>query len=209
MAIRDYPEWVLAHRGKGREIRHINGKYYLYLYHNEKVGDVRKKITDKYLGRITEEGLIPPVEKTTEYTVLLYGLTAFIFSCCDTIIKSLIIRYPSRHTKLLSLAILDYFFYNNIAEYNLHYISVIFLSPQAKNENPNIKAEINRIISMFDHSVKKTLKELSLEEFKLLVLPIYIVGVKDSWTLAKVNKDTKTIIDKYNIELEIKYGQDK
>ncbi|MFA7689442.1 MAG: hypothetical protein WCX96_05085 [Bacilli bacterium] len=43
MALKNYPEWVLAHRGKGKEIRHINGKYYLYLYHNEKVGDVRKK----------------------------------------------------------------------------------------------------------------------------------------------------------------------
>lgn len=209
MALKDYPEWVLAHRGKGKEIRHINGKYYLYLYHNEKIYDVRKKITDKYLGRITKEGLIPPVEKATKYIVLLYGLTAFIFSCCDTIIKSLIIRYPSRHTKLLGLAILDYFFDNNIAEYNLHYISVIFPSPQVKNEKTNIKAEINRIISMIDHSVKKTLKELSLEEFKVLLLPIYIVNANNSWTLAEVSDDTKTIIDKYNIKLEIKYGQVK
>jgi len=78
-----------------------------------------------------------------------------------------------------------------------------------KNEKPNIKAEINRIISMIDHSVKKTLKELSLEEFKVLLLPIYIVNANNSWTLAEVSDDTKTIIDKYNIKLEIKYGQVK
>lgn len=209
MALKDYPQWVLVHKGKGREIRHINGKYYLYLYHNEKIGDVRKKITDQYLGRITEDGLIPPAIKTTEYIVLLYGLTAFIFSSCEAIINSLIIRYPSRHTKLLSLAILDYFFNNNIGEYNLHYISIIFPNPQLKNETPNVQSEINRIISMIDHSVKKILKQLLLEEFKLLVLPIFIVGIKDSWTLAEVNENTKTIVDKYNIELEIKYGQDK
>ena len=62
---------------------------------------------------------------------------------------------------------------------------------------------------MIDHSVKKTLKELSLEEFKVLLLPIYIVNANNSWTLAEVSDDTKTIIDKYNIKLEIKYGQDK
>ncbi|MFA7689441.1 MAG: hypothetical protein WCX96_05080 [Bacilli bacterium] len=62
---------------------------------------------------------------------------------------------------------------------------------------------------MIDHSVKKTLKELSLEEFKVLLLPIYIVNANNSWTLAEVSDDTKTIIDKYNIKLEIKYGQVK
>ena len=25
-----YPAWVLEHRTKGREIKHINGKYYVY-----------------------------------------------------------------------------------------------------------------------------------------------------------------------------------
>jgi len=35
------------------------------------------------------------------------------------------------------------------------------------------------------------------------------VNANNSWTLAEVSDDTKTIIDKYNIKLEIKYGQDK
>lgn len=209
MALKDYPDWVLTHKGKGREIRHINGKYYLYLYHNELVDGVRKKITDKYLGRITEEGLIPPTEKNIVYHVKLYGLTAFIFSSCDSLIRGLIIRYPSRHSKLLSLAILNYFFNNNIIEYNLHYISVIFPNPVLKQETQSVSSEINRIISMIDHSVKKSLKDLSLEKFKLLITPIYIVGLKDSWTLAEVDEFRKSIIDKYNIKLEITYGKDK
>lgn len=49
----------------------------------------RKKIKDKYLGKITETGLIPPVEKTIEYNVKKVGLTTFIFSSCHNIIQNI------------------------------------------------------------------------------------------------------------------------
>lgn len=209
MALKDYPKWVLAHRGKGKEIRHLNGKYYLYLYHNELVDDTRKKVTGKFLGRITENGLIPPVEKITIYQVRLYGLTAFIFSSCNSIINSIIQKFPARHSKLLSLAIFKYFFSNNIDEYNTHYIAIIFPNPIIKDEKETITSEVNRITSMMDHSVKKTLKDLSLDQFKLLIAPIYIVGIKDRWTVAEIDDQRKSIINKYNIKMEINYGQDK
>ncbi|MCK9472076.1 MAG: hypothetical protein WC006_09295 [Bacilli bacterium] len=209
MALKDYPKWVLEHRAKGREIRYINGKYYLYLYHNEVVEGVRKKITDEYLGRITIDGLIPPAKKNISYTVLLYGLTAFIFSSCSSIISSITKRYPSRHSKLLSLAILKHFFDNNLSEYSLHYISIIFPKPILKDEKDSISLEISRIINMMDHFTKKALKDLTLSKFKVLILPIYIVGEKNKWTLANIDDETKKIINKYNINLEINYGKDK
>jgi hypothetical protein len=208
MALKDYPEWVLTHKEKGKEIRFLNGRYYLYLYHNEKIDGVSKKITDQYLGRITEVGLVPPVEKSITYVVLLYGLTAFIFSSCETIVKGLVKRYPTRHSKLLQLAILYYFFNNDINEFNLHYISIIFPYPILKKEKDSIQDEINRIVSMFHHTVTKSLLGLSLDEFKSLIIPIYIVGVKDKWTTALIDEATQSVIEKYNINLEIKYGKD-
>lgn len=47
-AIKDYLKWVLTPKGKGREIRCINGKYYLYLVHTERFEGKVKKSTNKY-----------------------------------------------------------------------------------------------------------------------------------------------------------------
>jgi len=61
----DYPKWVMKHKKKGTEIRKINGRYYLYkissIWNKEKKR--AQKITNEYLGIITEEGLIPPKHK--------------------------------------------------------------------------------------------------------------------------------------------------
>ena len=55
-----HPEWALACKRKGTELRLLKGKYYLYeatsKWNPEKKRSI--KITGKYLGRITEaEGL--------------------------------------------------------------------------------------------------------------------------------------------------------
>jgi len=54
------PDWVLKHRKKGTQVTRMGNNYYLY-----KVKSVwdpskkrAKKITEKYLGKITPEGLI-------------------------------------------------------------------------------------------------------------------------------------------------------
>ena len=56
-----HPEWALACKRKGTELRLLKGKYYLYeatsKWNPEKKRSV--KITGKYLGRITEaEGFV-------------------------------------------------------------------------------------------------------------------------------------------------------
>ena len=80
----DYPEWVLRHKKKGTYINYQNGKYYLYAAHSERIpgtGKVRR-VSDGYLGRITEEeGLIPAKRKLGEpVRVYEYGLSETIFS---------------------------------------------------------------------------------------------------------------------------------
>ena len=55
-----YPHWVLSHKSKGKEIRVIKGNYYLYqvkcLWNKERKRP--QKITESFLGRITETGLV-------------------------------------------------------------------------------------------------------------------------------------------------------
>jgi len=64
-----HPAWALAHRKPGTELRFLNGKYYLYaystVYDKEKKGS--RKISGKFLGRITEDrGFIPSGKRKLE-----------------------------------------------------------------------------------------------------------------------------------------------
>ena len=62
-----YPDWVTKHKQKGTNISCIRGRYYLYEVSSvwDKEKGRAKKITNKYLGRITEEeGFVPAKEKT-------------------------------------------------------------------------------------------------------------------------------------------------
>ena len=55
-----YPAWVLTYKGEGKEIRRIKGNYYLYqvrcVWNKERKRP--QKITEAFLGRITEIGLV-------------------------------------------------------------------------------------------------------------------------------------------------------
>lgn len=66
MAKTTIPDWVLKHKKEGSAIHCIRGKYYLYKISSKwdsKKGRAVKK-TESYLGRITEEGFMPPKIKT-------------------------------------------------------------------------------------------------------------------------------------------------
>jgi transposase len=64
-----HPQWAVAHRKPGTELRCLRGKYYLYsyttVYDKEKKGS--RKISGKILGRITEkQGFIPSGKRKLE-----------------------------------------------------------------------------------------------------------------------------------------------
>ena len=54
------PDWAIKHKQKGTEIRNIKGNYYLYKISSkwDKIKKRPQKITEKFLGKITMEGLI-------------------------------------------------------------------------------------------------------------------------------------------------------
>jgi hypothetical protein len=84
-----YPDWVMEHKKKGTYINVVKGKYYLYAAHSERVPGTKKvrRISDGYIGRITQEdGLIPARDKVTgKVCVYEYGLCMTILDICDTI----------------------------------------------------------------------------------------------------------------------------
>jgi hypothetical protein len=90
----NYPDWVLKHKKKGTYINYQNGKYYLYAAHSERVPgtDKVRRVSDGYLGRITEEGgFIPAKRKLSEPVyVYEYGLSKVILSLCGKVRTGLV-----------------------------------------------------------------------------------------------------------------------
>jgi hypothetical protein len=85
----DYPKWVMEHKRKGTYVNRVGGTYYLYAAHSERVPGTSKvrRVSDGYLGRITEkDGFIPAKRKlSSEVRVHEYGLSWAIVSSCGKI----------------------------------------------------------------------------------------------------------------------------
>ena len=108
-----YPDWVEKHRQKGTNISCIRGKYYLYActskYDPEKKR--ARKITGEYLGRITEEGLIPPKKKQPEndirnVSVKEYGASRVVSGIGSDIYAALKKHFPKEADRLFAIAAL-------------------------------------------------------------------------------------------------------
>jgi transposase len=107
-----YPEWVTKHKAKGTNISCIKGRYYLY-----EVGSVwnkekgrAQKITKKYLGRITEEGLVAPKDKKLKFessiSVKEYGASSVLMKHSEDIFIELKKHFPNEAEQLMVLSII-------------------------------------------------------------------------------------------------------
>jgi len=106
------PDWVLKQKRKGTQVTKIGKNYYLYRVSSQ--WDPQKKraikVTDEYLGKITEEGLIPPkherVKEMYKYiTVKEYGASYFLQSVSHDIRDELQRVFPYEWKELYSLAL--------------------------------------------------------------------------------------------------------
>lgn len=89
-----YPVWVKKQKRPGTNITCSKGKYYLYEVSSvwDKEKKRARKITVKYLGRITDEGLLPPkrdTKKQTNITVKEYGAINTLMEIGDDIYTKL------------------------------------------------------------------------------------------------------------------------
>lgn len=108
-----YPEWVERHRRKGTNISCIRGKYYLYACSSKYDPEKKraKKITGEYLGRITEEGLIPPKRKqvdlrSKEVSIKEYGAGMTACNLGSDIYAMLKKHFPEEADKLFAISVL-------------------------------------------------------------------------------------------------------
>jgi len=113
MATTQHPEWALAHKKPGTELRLIRGRYYLYeyktVYDKEKKGP--RKISGKLLGSITaEEGFVPSGKRKLEVEAVHalqakpvcreYGVSHLVANVLKPYVEQLKVSFP-RHWKIL------------------------------------------------------------------------------------------------------------
>ena len=105
-----YPDWVLKHKKKGTYVNCVNGKYYLYAAHSERIPGTKKvrRVSDGYLGRITkEDGLIPSKDKVSgDIVVFEYGLHMTALAVAGDIHKGLKREFRTAAERILVAGIL-------------------------------------------------------------------------------------------------------
>lgn len=124
-----HPQWALAQKKPGTELRCIRGKYYLYecsSFYDKERKKTRKK-TGRYLGIVTEDrGLVPPRRKQVAIEdeqiaaeaakgkivvpepkvgcVQEYGLSTFISENCGNLTENLKKTFPTMWNRIMAMA---------------------------------------------------------------------------------------------------------
>lgn len=202
-----YPEWVLKYKEKGTELRFINGKYYLYKVHCERVNGKNKKITDKYLGRITEDGLVPPKEKFSSIFSFEYGFSFFMYKYTYNILEGLYTTDKRVAEKIFIISLFETIYNIPFNEYLFisSYLSILFNKIDFnKKITNNMKFNINRSKKMIDDYIKKNFTDETFNELKNILSTLHIIKIDDKYILPKVSNTILNIYNKYNIKMEIK-----
>lgn len=110
----DYPEWVMKHKTKGTYINKVGDKYYLYAAHSERIKGTNKvrRVSDGYIGRITEEdGLIPARSRLkSEPESFEIGLSFPIMYASPGILKGMLRAYRKNGKLIYCCSILSYIY---------------------------------------------------------------------------------------------------
>ncbi len=116
-----HPEWAIAHRKPGTELRMINGHYYLYEVSSkwDKVTKRTKKISGKIIGKITPNGKLllskrrekksEKIEKglleiASKISVKEYGMSYYMTYYMKDITKKMEEYFPRHWKYILSIA---------------------------------------------------------------------------------------------------------
>ena len=128
----EYPDWVVKYKTKGTAIEKRRDKYYLTKIRSQwdpKKGRA-KKITEKYLGAITPQGLIPPKHErilqsitTGNITVKEYGATQYILDNNKSLTDLLKHHYPGSWEQILSLAIFRLIYNTTLKNAEFYYLT--------------------------------------------------------------------------------------
>ena len=150
----NHPDWVLKHKTKGTEIRKLGKYYYLYKIRSEydKEKKRAKKITEKFLGKITEEGLIKPkheriIESQKYISVKEFGASQFITKESKDIIQNLKEVFPDTWKEIFTFAAFRFFSSSPLKNVQNHYQNSYLsdIIPDAKVSPKRLSSTLHEI----------------------------------------------------------------
>jgi transposase len=125
-----YPDWVLKQKKKGTEIRKIGNNYYLYKVTSvwDKEKGRAKKITEKFLGKITHDGLVEPRHERVRASlnniaVKEFGATNFLLEANDDIKERFKELYPNTWKELFIFAVFRLLYTTPLKSLQAYYAS--------------------------------------------------------------------------------------
>lgn len=123
------PDWIKKFKRKGTEIKKIGDRYYLYEVKSVWDPDLKraKKVTGKYLGVLTEKGLIKPkyerlLDSIKEITVKEYGASSYLLSICSDLIETLKEHFPYEYEEIVIFSLMRLFFSSPLKNVQLYYL---------------------------------------------------------------------------------------
>jgi len=127
------PDWVKNFKKKGTEIKKIGCNF--YLYEVKSVWDSRlgraRKVTGKYLGVITPQGLIKPKHQRLEdsikdITVKEFGASFTLSTLCSDIVETVKRHFPYEGKELLVFSAMRFFHSSPMKNVKFYYLDSHF-----------------------------------------------------------------------------------
>ena len=203
----NYPEWVLKYKEKGTYINVQNGKYYLYAAHSERIHGTNKvrRVSDGYLGRITEEnGFIPAKRKLSEPVhVYEYGLSETILLLCDDIRRGLRREFGAKGDYVMTGGLLLFIY----GEVHPVFFESLWLSTHmtelCMENEPTLKQRVGmeRVLRMITDRLQKHFGDEYDRAISLLPL-VKVVCMGNDKNMAVIPKEVKDFCGQHGLDMK-------
>jgi len=168
------PDWVLKYKRKGTAIHKIGNKYYLYEVTSKWEPTLKRarKITKRYLGTITPQGLIKPYSKLSLSNPKEYGAYIYLIKTNSKIITYLKKYFSSWWQELFILSSLRLTHKSTFKNMAIHYQDSWFSEefPSAKLYEKAYKRLLIEVGSNRENIIKFLRKFILKEEALLMDL---------------------------------------
>jgi transposase len=208
----NHPEWALAHRKPGVELRFIGNKYYLYSCSGvyDKSTKKSKKVTGKILGTITEKGGFIESDKrkiattalkaqsidSTSIMVKEFGFTSFLNKYNDIIIEKLKLNFPEHYQIIIYMAYCRFLYASPIKNFAF-YLSKSMISNDDKTIYTDKKfSSALREIGLNRASISNYLKSFMVSNDHVMVDMTNVFCASNNMRHAKEGYNSDMIFDK-------------
>ena len=203
----DYPEWVMQYKTKGTYINKVGDRYYLYAAHSvreKETGKIRR-VSDGYIGRITEEdGLIRSKSRLkTDPVSMEIGLSYPILLITGNIRTGIKRRFPKHGDYVFSRGSLLYIYDTYSDElYSQSYLSVFFTGAESPSQVTDVHCtEIERCGRMIADVMNKKFSE-DIGQVLKLFQHIRLIRIDDIYYLSGITSEIASLSEKYDIKWE-------